>query len=975
LTLMSPNSSASPDLSRAAQAAHEADACFSRADYSAADALYTEALALYEVHLRTNRLEVAHCRLGLGWVRNTQGRFQEARALVEQALTLFGSDPLGKATAHYVLGEIISNQGDLPGSIEHLRHSYEIRHKALGPAHPDTLNSLSLLALLQFLVGEVQSAQRLMTKACHLADTWSGELPAAIAKVYHRQGRMWLHDPDRCELARRMLERALAIFERSEGPDHPDVGLALNNLAILLSDQKEWAAARPLLERSLAIHERAYGTRSPFNLFMLGNLADTEKHLGNLDAAYRYAARTVCVAVRSMGPRSSYALSGLHKLVAVQVARDRAGDKQAMQHAMPFNQCLVALEVAIGKRDPQKEVTPGARLAPEKAAQRLEKLVARLEIELDRPPRSAAEQAIYEQGLATAASLVTAGNTAMQRGDITLAHNLYQQALTVQEALPDCEPIHHIPILEKLIETSDALGHPTAVLPLRERILDIQTAALGEDHPSTLLAMAQLQQRIAYEYGKEAAQPMLARLQALREGVLGPDDPFSRMARGMLGLNRGLEEVQTEPAALRGPSRSERYEAAMIEALNRPAAILAGLDEIDWPHLHHAYGSAGDTPRHLRLLLSADEVVRKDAWLALYGSIWHQGTVYEASAFAVPFLIAMLDQDGPPGRGEVLSFLADLAAGSSYLDVHARPNRHNLDWKKLLLKTGQGDLETETRKELAVVEQVNRAVGEGVPRYLALLDNPDSELQLQALVVLARLRGRTAEIVPPLLARLGQFSDPGLRAVALSALRALMDHGPEAIAFFTQELSTTGADPRVTFQAAAGVIERAGQAAPQSAVDALLGTWSEARRLADENFKALPEFYQVENYHLHILANLDPERGQAALTRILSGPLPVDEVLDLAGLLLDLLFNAGQIQEKSTAESLKTPEAGRVRTIDYWSPPPQPARDPVGLNPAQRSALNLLLDLPAFWASEHNLLALYGLPERREELRQFITCR
>jgi tetratricopeptide (TPR) repeat protein len=961
-----------PDLSRATYAAHEAETCLTRADYPTAEALYLEVLTLYEAHLRTHRLDVARCWLGLGRVRNAQGRFQEARALAEQALTLFGSDQLGKAAVDYALGEIVSNQGDLPGGTQHLHRSYDIRRKMLGPAHPDTLDSMSLLALFQSLGGEAQAGQSLMHTACHLADTCAGDPPAAIGKVYHRQGRMWLYDPDRREPARQMLERALTIFERSEGSDHPDVGLALNNLAILLSNQKDWGAARPLLERSLAIHERAYGARSPFNLFGLGNLADVERHLGNLDAAYRYAARAVCVAVRSMGPRSPQTLSGLHKLVTVQVARDHAGDKQAMQQAMPFNQCLVALEVAAGKRDPQKEVTPGARLAPEKAAQRLEHLVARLEIELDRPPRSAADQVAYEQGLAKAHALLIEGNKVLTQGDVTRAHSLYQQALATQEALPDCSGLHHVPILEKLIETSEALGHPTAVLPLWERILAIQTTELGEDHPSALLAMTHLQQRMAYEYGKDAARPLLARLQTLREDVLGPDDPFSRMARGILGLMSQEEETHTTPIAPRGPSRSERYEAALAEALSHPAPILAGLDEVDWPHLQHAYGPAGDTPRHLRLLLSGDEVVRNDAWNALFGSIWHQGTVYTATAAAVPFLIAMLDQEGPPARGEVLDCLAHLAAGSSYLDVHARPNRYNLDWEKLLLKTGRGDRESETRKELAVVEQVNQAVGEGVPRYLALLDLPDFELQLRALIVLARLRGRAAEIVPPLRARLAQLSDPGVRAAALSTLRTLMDHGPEAIALFTQEASATGADPRVIFQAAGGVIERAASATPQTIVAALLDAWPEACRLADEDFKALPEFYQMGSYHLHVLANLDAERSQSALTQILSGILPPEEVLDLAGLLLDLLFNAGQIQEKSITEGLETREGGNVRTIDYWSPPPQPARDPASLDPAQRSALNLLLDLPTFWECEHNLLALYGLPERREALGRFL---
>jgi len=43
------------------------------------------------------------------------------------------------------------------------------------------------------------------------------------------------------------------------GPDHPDTGARLNNLAGLLSAQGDYTAARPLYERALAIIERTLG--------------------------------------------------------------------------------------------------------------------------------------------------------------------------------------------------------------------------------------------------------------------------------------------------------------------------------------------------------------------------------------------------------------------------------------------------------------------------------------------------------------------------------------------------------------------------------------------------------------------------------------------------------------------------------------------------------------------------------------------
>jgi tetratricopeptide (TPR) repeat protein len=54
-----------------------------------------------------------------------------------------------------------------------------------------------------------------------------------------------------------LAQRALAIREKSLGPDHPDVATSLNNLALLYNNQGRYADAEPLYKRSLAIWEKA----------------------------------------------------------------------------------------------------------------------------------------------------------------------------------------------------------------------------------------------------------------------------------------------------------------------------------------------------------------------------------------------------------------------------------------------------------------------------------------------------------------------------------------------------------------------------------------------------------------------------------------------------------------------------------------------------------------------------------------------
>jgi tetratricopeptide (TPR) repeat protein len=59
--------------------------------------------------------------------------------------------------------------------------------------------------------------------------------------------------------ARPYFERALAIFEKTMGPDHPDTAMGLNSLGYLLQLQGDLAGARPYFERALGILEKKLG--------------------------------------------------------------------------------------------------------------------------------------------------------------------------------------------------------------------------------------------------------------------------------------------------------------------------------------------------------------------------------------------------------------------------------------------------------------------------------------------------------------------------------------------------------------------------------------------------------------------------------------------------------------------------------------------------------------------------------------------
>ena len=91
--------------------------------------------------------------------------------------------------------------------------------------------------------------------------------------------------------------------------------------------------------------------------------------------------------------------------------------------------------------------------------------------------------------------------------------------------------------------------------------------------------------------------------------------------------------------------------------------MLEGLDHVDWANLYHAYGPATDVPGLIRALASPNPEARERARDRLYLNIWHQGTRWQASAYAVPFLLELLGDPATPDRLPILHLLLALALG------------------------------------------------------------------------------------------------------------------------------------------------------------------------------------------------------------------------------------------------------------------------------------------------------------------------
>lgn len=166
------------------------------------------------------------------------------------------------------------------------------------------------------------------------------------------------------------------------------------------------------------------------------------------------------------------------------------------------------------------------------------------------------------------------------------------------------------------------------------------------------------------------------------------------------------------------------------------------LDSIPWKQLTHAYGSAEDVPEQLRALKTASPDIRGDEsplW-ELFGNIYHQGTVYEATSYAVPFLLELAADRETPDRIGILELLASIADGTSYHAVHDPFLRaHGL-------RLGpDAEVERKKRQELEWVIRAHEAVLAGFDIYVVITQE-EGDVRYAAANVLSRLRSRASNV-------------------------------------------------------------------------------------------------------------------------------------------------------------------------------------------------------------------------------------
>jgi CHAT domain-containing protein len=160
-----------------------------------------------------------------------------------------------------------------------------------------------------------------------------------LAFLYHSQGQYADAEP--------LYKRALVIQEKSLGPDHPDVVRSLNNLAGLYRDQGRYADAELLHKRTLALYEKSLGPDHPNVGRSLSNLALVYGDQGRYADAEPLYKRSLAIREKSLGLNHPDVATSLNNLAALYRDQGRYADAEPL-----YKRSLAIREKSLGLNHP-----------------------------------------------------------------------------------------------------------------------------------------------------------------------------------------------------------------------------------------------------------------------------------------------------------------------------------------------------------------------------------------------------------------------------------------------------------------------------------------------------------------------------------------------------------------------------------------------------------------------------------------------
>jgi CHAT domain-containing protein/tetratricopeptide (TPR) repeat protein len=355
------------------------------------------------------------------------------------------------------------------------------------------------------------------------------------------------------EASLRLLQENIRVF----GPDHPNVGNALNLLGASHLKQGKFNEAEGDFRRMLTIYEKKLGPDHEYTAAALNSLALVLEQLGDYQGAETLLRRALAILQKKLGPNHPDTATTLSNLGRVLDAQGKYSAQQAQ--AAPADAKQLAARASEAMRRGQygeAETLQGQVLAIH-------------------------ERTLGSENATTANSMSNLAYVLTLQGKYADAEKLYRRALAVREKVlgPDHPDVasnlaNLAKVLQELgqdqqISASEArarqrsgssVGATTEIEGMYRRALAIQDRALGRSHPSTALTLKNFGDMLAQRGDYAQAEEMQRAALATMEKVFGEQHPDTAAVLTSLSdaLDRQGKVVEAEASYRRAVEISRK---------------------------------------------------------------------------------------------------------------------------------------------------------------------------------------------------------------------------------------------------------------------------------------------------------------------------------------------------------------------------------------------------------------------------------
>jgi tetratricopeptide (TPR) repeat protein len=196
-------------------------------------------------------------------------------------------------------------------------------------------------------LGKFAEVEPLMRRAMAVEERTFGPNHSNVATCLNNLAAL-LYDTNRVEEAEPLYRRALAINEQRFGADDPKVATCFNNLAQLLQATNRLEEAEALYRGALAIDEKGFGPNHGKVAVHLNNLAQLLKSTGRLDEAERFYRRALAIDENGLGPVHPRVASHLSNLAQLLQTINRPDEAKAL-----YQRALAIDELSFGPNHPR----------------------------------------------------------------------------------------------------------------------------------------------------------------------------------------------------------------------------------------------------------------------------------------------------------------------------------------------------------------------------------------------------------------------------------------------------------------------------------------------------------------------------------------------------------------------------------------------------------------------------------------------